>query len=225
MKLDITIIRNEEVTRQSIDLPDRWADIPFHKYIDLLDCKSDIAKMVSIFTAIDEDLVRKAQIHNLSQVVAGLNFLFTEIQYVLPDEILGYKIPKDLESESIAQYSDLQEILKEFKQDDPKHNLSKFPLIVATYCVKPYDFKIAEELQKIFFNAPCVEVMAVANFTLAKYTALNRGILPTSHPGDTLKTRLMLALRRWLINLDSTIRFYIWKKSLPISVQRFLNGR
>lgn len=225
MKIDLTITRNEIKEHLEIDIPTSWLQVTFRQFCGLADCKGDLIKIVALFTKLDEELIRKAQIHNLNHVTACLSFLTSELKYVVPSTILGIKIPTNLETESIAQYSDLQTVIGSFKQEDSRFNYSQFPLIVATYAVDPYDFEKAEKMQNIFYDAPCTEVLAVGNFTLAKLGALSQGILPTCPQGDTLVNRLRLALGDWLKNLVSILRYYLWKRSLPLNERNFLNGR
>lgn len=224
MKINLTITRNEKQESLSFDMHTSWHEVNFRQFLGIIEAKNDIIQIVALFTGIEKELILKAQIHNLSQVVACLSFISKWPEYILPESIMGYKIPANLESESIAHYADLQDILKGFDEADHVKNHYKFPLIVATYCVKPYDFTKAATISEELFNAPCLEVLAVANFTLVKLNALSRGILKTSLPVATLRNKLRLGLRRWLITLDSTIRYYSWKRQLPISERNYLNG-
>jgi len=224
MKIDLIITKNETKEHLKIELPSSWDQIKFKDYVSLLGC-TDTIKIVALFTGLDEELIRKAQINNLSGVTICLNFLNKPPEYTLPSHILGYPIAKNLDTKSIAQYSDLQDILKEFKSEDSAFNYSLFPLIVATYAVvSDYDYAKAELIKDAFLEAPCTEVLAVANFTLVKFNALRNGIDPTFPQADTIQTRWRQALRDWLQTLDSSIRFYLWKRSLPLSERNFLNG-
>lgn len=208
------------------DIPESWDKVTFGQCLELIKAGPEAKiKALSIFTGIEMELLNKAKIHNLYPVLEILSFLDKEMEYSIPNEVMGYKIPKDLESESIAQYADIQELVKKFKEDDNVGNLSYYPLIVATYCVNPYDFKKAEELAETFLNAPCMEVMAVGNFTLARLLASKLNMAIPSLRGATRLNRLKLAMINWLYRLASTIRFYSWKKALPSPVRNYLNGR
>jgi len=233
MKIDITITRqppglnvvgkNQE--KISVEIPTSWQQVTFKQYLGLLEAGTDIVKVLSVLTGIEEELVRKAEIKNLSKVTACLHFMNKPIKYLTPNTVLGHKVATNLDTESIAQFADLQEICKGFKEDDAKHNYSLFPLIVATYAVSPYDFKEAEKIQSKFLDAPCTEVLAIGNFTLVRLSALSSGIVPTSPQADTRPNRLKLALINWLQNLASSIRYYTWKRSLPLNERNYLNGR
>lgn len=233
MKIQITITKNKEGlnivgrndTIVNADIPTSWGQVTFEQYLKLLEAKDDIIKILSVFLGLDEDMVRKAQIKNIAAVTACLHFVTKPITYLTPSKILNYRIAPNLDTESIAQYADLQTICAGFIENDLKHNYSLFPLIVATYAVNPYDFREAEKIKDEFLKAPCTEVLAVGNFTLVRLHALNIGIVPTSPQAATLLNRLKLALRDWLLNLASTLRYYIWKRSLPLNERNYLNGK
>ena len=233
MKLDITItmpsegltITGKNEQRVKVEIPDSWDKVPFEKYLKIVEAGENPVKWISIFTNLDEEMVKNAKLKNLSAVMAALNFMKKPPVYFTPSTILGYTVVSNLETESIAQYSDLQDICKNFKENETVHNLSYFPLIVATYAVSPYDFKEAEKIKDQFLYAPCTEVLAIGNFTLVRLHALNSGILPTSPQADTRLNRLKQALADWLKSLDSSIRFYTWKRSLPLNERRYLSGR
>lgn len=224
MKIDLTITRKEGKQRMSFDFPTCWQQVNFRQYIELIKCKGDIIKIVSLFTKLDEDMIRNAKIHNLSVITACLSFLSEPPIYMVPSKILCYKIASNLETESIAQYADIQTIAQSFVKDDLIHNYNLFPIIVATYAVNPYNYNEAERIKDMFYDAPCTEVLAVGNFTLARLNALKNGIVPTSPPAATLLNRLMLAMRNWLETMASTLRYFLWKRSLPLNERNYLNG-
>jgi len=234
MKIDITITRQTEgltVTgrnqeRVKIEIPTGWHQVTFKQYLELKKAGKNLnqVNILAIFTGLEKELIEKAQIKNLSAVTACLAFMTKPPVYLCPTSILGYPVVENLDTESVAQFSDLQEICKGFT-DDETHNMTLFPLIVATYAVNPYDFKEAEKIQDQFLYAPCTEVLAMGNFTYLRLHALSNGIVPTSPQADTRLNRLKLALVDWLRNLASSIRYYTWKRSLPLSERNYLNGR
>lgn len=207
------------------DVPECWEKVSFRQYIDLIKAGDDFTKQVAILTGLDEAVLVKAQITNFAALREIIKFVYVEMVPVIPKVLLGAPIPSDLETGSIAQYVDVQEIAKKFVKDDNIGNLEHYPLIVATYCVKPYDFREAEKLVPAVFNAPCSEVMAIANFTLAKLIASKLNIQIPSLQAVTLPSKLKRVMRSWLYRLDFTIRYYSWKRKLPSSVQSYLNGQ
>ena len=221
MKFNITL---NGVT-VSKDIPESWEKVSFKDCLRVATMGNDVVKIVSLFTGIDEDTLRKAQIHNLDTLIGVLSFLQTEMTYTIPDTIMGYHLPKDLESESIAQYADIQEIVSKFDEKDHLKNVEAYPLIAATYCVKPYDFKEAEKIAEQLTNAPCTEVMAIGNFTLARLLASKLNIPNPFRRAGTPPSRLKRVMISWLNRLDFTIRYFSWRKALPSPVRNYLTGR
>lgn len=207
------------------DVPECWEKVSFRQYIDLIKAGDDFVKQVAILTGLDEAVLVKAEITNFAALREIIKFVYVEMVPVIPKVLLGAPIPADLETGSIAQYVDVQEIAKKFVKDDNIGNLEHYPLIVATYCVKPYDYKEAEKLAPSIFNAPCSEVMAIANFTLAKLIASKLNIQIPSLQAVTPLSKLRRVMRSWLYRLDFTIRYYSWKRKLPSPVQNYLNGQ
>jgi len=236
MKINIITTRDSGPHTHSIDIPTGWNQVTFKQYLGVIQAGSDVNELLAVFTGLDASVIKKAIVKNLGAVTACLHFLKSPPAYKTPAAVMGHPIPDNLEGESTAQYADLQTILqkmrytdetrKELSMDDIIHNYNFYPLIVATYCIKPYDYKKAEKLSEKLFNAPCTEVLAVGNFTRVRLHALNSGIVPTSHPiADTLLNRCKLALIDWLQRLASSIRYATWKRSLGTNERNFLNGR
>jgi len=239
MKINIITTRDSGPHKHSIDIPTGWNGKPpvtFRQYLGIIKAGNDINELLSVFTELDPSVIKKAQIKNLGAVTACLHFLKSPPVYRTPAAIMGHRIAKNLEGESTAQYADLQQILgkmryvdetrKELTADDIIFNYNFYPLIVATYAIVPYDFKQAEALAPKLFNAPCTEVLAVGNFTRVRLHALNSGIVPTSPPTvDTLRNRFKQALIDWLGSLASSIRYNMWKRSLPLNERNYLNGQ
>lgn len=215
------------------NIPIRWAEVTFRQAVGLNQIqrqKGDIKHIIALFTGLDPEIFRVAIVHNLDRVIAMLQFVYTEMPQEVPKTCLGYPIVQDLESKCVAQAADVMEIMGTFKEDTPTENLMQYPLICATYISpewflnKEYDFKQAEKVAEKFFDAPCTEVMAIGNFTWAKYVAWRSGMLTTSRPVVTRKNKLRQGMINWLVTLAFTIRWYLWKRSLRSPVRNYLNG-
>lgn len=216
------------------NIPIRWTEVTFRQAIELNKIqrqKGDIKNIIALFTGLDPEIFRVAIVHNLDRVIARLQFVYKEMPQEVPKTCLGYPVVQDLESKCVAQAADVMEIMGSFKEDTPTENLMQYPLICATYISpewflnKEYDFKQAEKVAEKFFDAPCTEVMAIGNFTWAKYVAWKSGIPIISRSGATRKNKLRQGMINWLVTLAFTIRFYLWKRSLPSPVRNYLNGR
>lgn len=194
------------------DIPTRWEEVSFKQFLALLKCEDDIVKIISLFTEIDEETLKKAKIYNLEIIINLLSFLKTEMDLTVPDTCLGYKIPKNLEFESIGQYQDLKLEASTMKEND----VEKYALFCAIYATSPYDFKEAEKKKDEFLNAPCGEVVAIGNFTLLKLVELSSGIKVKSPLRTTPTKKFWRDLIAFRKSLAFTLRYYIWKKKLRI---------
>lgn len=210
----ITITLNGVKVKKEI--PDSWDQVTFEQFLKLAQCKSDPAKILSVFTGVKETVLIKSRIQNLGLVVQHLSFLEKPMSVVIPKKIFNYKIPENLEFQSIAQYQDLEAECAKFsqKKEDEIENAKRFPLMVATYCVEDYSWEAAEKLAPIFYGAPCEEVLAVGNFTLVKLVELKANTKVTYPQGATPMSKLRLVMRAWLRNMVFTARFYLWRRRL-----------
>jgi hypothetical protein len=220
MKFDITL--NGVTVKKEI--PTSYAEMTYEQLIGLASCGDDKIKILSMFTDVAEETLRKAKIKNLFVVLDSLKFLRKEVEQTMPKSIMGYPI-KDIEIETIGQYADIQDIISKYDKDNPIDILKSYPLIVATYCVKPYDFAKAEELSKELLKAPCGEVLAVANFTLVKLEELNRTTQPIFLRLVIRMSKFKRAMKNWLNRLVFTQRYYSWRNKLRSHEINYLNGQ
>lgn len=195
------------------DIPTMWKEVTFGQFLKLSECENDTSAILSLFTDIPKETLSKAKIGNLESIISILSFLKTEMSLVVPEICMGYKIPKNLEFETIGQFEDLK--LEALQLKDVK-SFEKYALFCAIYAVKEYDYKKAEELAPTFLNAPCEEVVAIGNFTLLKLTELTSGIEVKSHLRSTPMKRFLLAFNAYRKSLAFTVRYYIWKKKLRL---------
>lgn len=217
--MTITAILNGVKVKKQI--PSKWSEVTFQHYMDLFGVSTtEINKILSVFTGIEESVLIKAKIINLDMVIQTLSFMrTTTMSYAIPKYILGYPIPKDLNFETTGQFKDVQGIADSFPKvkpgEDPapmsKEDQMKYIDIVATYAMKDYcdaSHQGREAFAKQFLNAPCEEVLAIGNFTLLKLIGLNlniKKVLPSK--SGRLRT-LMLAIKIWRINTAFSLLFW-----------------
>jgi hypothetical protein len=217
MRLDITL--NGKLTHKNI--PTSWDQVTYKQFLDLVDCVDDYVKAISVFTGVPSEVIRKAKILGLDDVIHVLGFLRQECPTRIPERLGLYPIPKNLGFETIAQYEDIQEEVKRSKELTPKEQLAKYPLYCAVYACKhlsiercvaldekfpnegivygEYHWRKAEVMQEDFINCPVSEVLGIGNFTLLKLTALNLNINPSYRQPVTRMKKLKLVLKRWLL--------------------------
>lgn len=192
------------------EIPNAWHLVSFDQFLKVANAGSDVSKIISVFTGIEPDLLQKAQIKNFDVLLACLAFLQTEMNLTMPSEINGMKVPKDIESEAIARYADIQEVVKKFDPENKIWNLEYYPIIVATYLApSPYDYKKAEEIAQTLYNAPCQEVVAISNFTLQKLLRSKNATLSNYPQAVTRLSKWKQDISLWLNRLAFTIRYNI----------------
>jgi hypothetical protein len=211
-----TFIINGKETKK--DVPVQWADVSFQAFLHLEKCGDDIIKVISFFTGIEYDILLKCKIPMFDDLVSKLKFLNEKIEPVVPKSCLGYTIPKDLEYESVGQYKDLKDYVKEAVQLIPSEQFSKYTTYCAVYACKAkhgdYDFQKAEAMADEFLNAPCPEVIGIGNFTLLRLTALTMHINPSYQAPLSRMKKFKLALTAWLKTLVPMAPWFIWRKKL-----------
>jgi len=210
MKVTIELNR-VKVTK---DIPISWDQVNFGQFLELSEAGKDIAKILSVFTGVEAETIRKAKIHNLDSILKVISFIEKEnINSKIPDEILGHKIPQNLQFESIGQFEDLKLEAAKIK-DNTKESLMAYTKFCAIYATNPYDYKEAEKLAPTFLGAPCGEVVAIGNFTLLKLIESNDITLSKALQQRLHPKKWKLALIAWLARLGFTVRFYLWKRKL-----------
>lgn len=208
------------------ELPTSWGKIPFYMLLKLAPCNTDSERLGAIL-GMDPETLRKARIKNLDSVLRVLSFMNnTDGHGVLPKKILGYDVPDNLELEQTGRYEDIKLIIASFPSDGKLSidSLQKYTEICGAIFQPDYldsDDKKKEEFAKRFLSAPCLEVMAIGNFTLTKLIELN---LRTGQPypkSNTRRRRFRLALTSWLARLAFSVRFYLWKRKAGLTGTRF----
>lgn len=218
MKYDIYLNN----VKTSKEIPVSWDQVTFRKFLKLGECGQDNIKVLSLFTDVPYETLVKCRFPDLEKAIATLSFLREQPVPIIPKEILGYQIPKDLGLEQVQMYIDLKNYVNETKDLQPLEKLSKYPLYCAVYsCKDNYSFQRAEELCETFFEAPCTEVLGIGNFTLLRLTALNLAINPTSRKPLGLKMRLKLVLTSWPRTLAVIQRWFTWRKKPVEAIKNY----
>jgi hypothetical protein len=213
MKVTIALNGKPEVR----DIPTSWDQVTFRKFLEL-DKVTDITKVIALLLDIDHATLLKAKIFDMDKVIAVLGFLNSPAQPFIPTSICGYPVPKDLAFEEVQQFVDLKAYLAETKGKTGIEQLAQYPVYCAVYACKhrygSYDFKKAELLSEIFFNAPCTEVLGIGNFTLLRLAGLNLNIAASSRPPLTLIQKCKLVLISWRKISVHMQRWFLWRKKL-----------
>lgn len=207
------------------DMPTGWDDkdrpVTYQEFLNLAEARNDRAKVLSVFTGIEPETLRKAQIVNFEVINNIISFVERdEINMTLPKEILGFKMPDNLQLETIGQFEDLKLEASKIK-DQSKESLSVYTKFCAIYATNPYDYSEAEKLAPQFLNAPCGEVLAIGNFTLMKLIESKDSTLAKALKPPSRLRRLKLVMIAWLKRLVFTARYYLWKRKLHLTERSY----
>jgi hypothetical protein len=199
------------------DIPVTWDQVNYDQFLNLAQAGNDVAKILSVFTGIEAETIRKAKIHNFQAVYNLISFVWnTQLDTSrIPDTILGYKIPKKLEVETIAQFEDLKIEAGTIK-DGSRESLMAYCRMIAIYVTNPYDSDKADQLAPYFLNASCQEVVALGNFTLMKLMPLKSVGLRSFLRTNSMLTRSRLVMKGWLSRLAFTVRYYFLSRKLHL---------
>jgi len=198
------------------EIPTGWDQVTFGQALKLMKCQTD-TQVLSVFTEIDEETLKKATIKNLYKVINAIGF--TKIPPSvdkIPDQIRSYEMPKNIEIDEIGRYEDLKLEAAKIQKDDID-SIQAYAMFCAIYATTPYDYKQAERLKDYFMQAPCEEVMAIGNFTVMKLIELNSPGLLDSPRLPSLLRNWKLAISAWLTRLAFTVRYYSWKRKLRLT--------
>lgn len=220
MKITATL-NGVKITR---DIPTSWDKVTFRNFVDLATIGDDMTKIISYFTVIDEATLKKAKINNLETVLSALSFLSVPPDTTIPKTILGYKLPDNLELESIGQYEDVKTLLVKM-QGMGNDAVNLYPVIVGTYAMKEYDGLEVDKFSERFWNAPCGEVLAIGNFTVMKLSGLKKPSRKASPLVGILPKSWRLAIRGYLSNLAFSARYYLWKRKHHTQGTSFSDGQ
>lgn len=202
------------------DIPTDWDQVTFKTFRQLTDRKE--LSVLSVFTGIDPETLKKAKITNIDKLIKALSFVKTNPSFFkLPKKILDFEIRPDLGFEPFGRYTDLKEIV-ETNVDKPDELLKQYPLMAAIYCQQgEYDFKQAEQSAELFYNAPCTEVLALGNFLLMRLGALRNSTAKTSLLARIVPKRWRLGFLLLRSRLAFTVRYYILKKRLHLTEMKY----
>lgn len=222
--MKVQVILNGKVEER--DIPISWDQVPYNTFVKLTTVEP--LDILSILWGIDKEVLKRSKIVNFEQVSGLLGFMKVPIDTTnLPKQILGSDVPKDLNFDEVGRYWDIKMIYDSFFENEEKKykpDLSKFPEIVAT-AVMPGYLDAKKEDQEAFAkemsHAPCGEVLAIANFYLARLTLLNLRTGQSSSPTSTRRKSWRLATINWLRNLGITVRLWLWRRKLRSQGMKF----
>lgn len=171
---------------KKVSIPSSWDDVTMLNYLSILNGEvKDTTTMISLFTGISQEALKKAIIIGLDEVIGALSFLNTVPEFSgKPDKVGTYKLPENIQFESLAQFEDMRAIIKGCP--DVKSITNAYPKMVAIYLQKvrdkEYDYTKSQLMVDEVLTMPAKEVITVGAFFYVKLMSLLRGTPTTSPP-------------------------------------------
>lgn len=169
---------------QSIAIPTTWNEVTFKQYIAMFDLKDDNIQLVSIFTGMDYDHLKKAVIIGLENILTALSFI--NKPPVFPgsvSEVGPYKIPNNqkgafnIQHESLAQFEDMRQIMRKLPTGDVKEHTKAYIKYVAIYIQKikdgDYNPLKVQEVEEELQNYPAYQIITLGSFFFLKLWSLS----------------------------------------------------
>lgn len=183
-----------KINNQPVNFPTSWNEVSYSQYLKILESKSK-AELICILLNQDYELVKNKIVTNLEALFEAASFSDEvpafEIYY---PQVGTYKLPAnnqhtkqfDIRFESLGQFEDMRQVMKDIKQDDPASLFRAYGKAVAIYLQKlrdkEYDPAKVPELEEELQSFKACEVIAVGQFFFLKLISLTSGTVKTSPP-------------------------------------------
>lgn len=191
---------------KKLSVPSVWDDVNFNNYCEILKTPRELTALISMFTGIDCEILNKATIIGLDEVVQALSFLKK------PPEVPGYvskcgkydiPVTKDgkfnIQFESLAQFEDMKQVIQSITDKDTHAFTVSLGQYVAIYLQKIRDGEYNPEKDKEMVSEvnlmPALEVISLGSFFFIKVLSLSAGTKPNSHPTNPSQKKSKLAMK------------------------------
>lgn len=220
--MKVTIVLNGVVEFREV--PTSWDQVSYNTFLKL-----ELVEPVDVLCALwdlDKETLKRCEIRGFDDVAFALRFVKEPIDVtVLPKQIAGCEVPKDLNFDQVGRYWDIKMIFDSCVKDGKFiPELSRFPEIVAI-AVMPDYLDATKEQQDAFTtkigDQPCGEVLAIGNFCLTKLHLLSTATAPSSTSTTTAKKNWRLAMTSSFRNLAITVRLWYWRKKLLSTAKKY----
>jgi hypothetical protein len=177
---------------KSLSMPSNWYDLTFDQYVKVMSTQGT-TELISLFTGVPVETLKKAKFEGLELVIASLSFLNTEPKF---DDVVikigKYDLPINskkqfnIQQESLEQFEDMRKII--LSHTDDKSNIleqsirisKSYGKYVAIYLQKirdkEYNFDKAMAMMPEINLLPAHQVIALGSFFFRKQLSLLPGI-------------------------------------------------
>lgn len=178
------------INKKPIQFPTCWDDLTFKQYLATFHVERQV-QAISLFTGIDEDILKKAQIPGVDVLVEATKFIWSAPNFKDKYEKIGpYPWPVnkkgifDIQIESLGQFEDMRLIMNQKIEEAVETErvirfVEKYPKYIAIYLQKirdkEYDHNKAMEMAEEIMSYPAGEVVTLGSFFILRLRSLLPG--------------------------------------------------
>lgn len=169
-----------KLNNKKVNIPSTWFDLTFEQYIKIMENKGGVSDILSIFTGIEPDVIRNADIIGLDLVIASLSFLHEVPKFdTYTPQVGKYKLPCNskgqfnIQYESLAQFEDMRSVMVKVPPNNVIALTKSYADYLSIYLQKvrdgKYDYDKAREMVTAeIYKMPAHEVIIAGSFFLIK---------------------------------------------------------
>lgn len=177
---------------QPLKVPSSWEEVTFAQYIQMFDLKDDVIQVVSIFTGLDTETLRKSTVIGLDRLLESLSFINKAPVFpTYVDQVGPYNIPSNakgqfnIQYESLGQFEDARAVMNKLNGQLIDHTKA-YSRYVAIYLQKikdgEYDPLKVPVMEEELMNYPAYQIITLGSFFFVKLKTSLNGIPKTSRP-------------------------------------------
>jgi hypothetical protein len=186
-----------KISGQKYPIPTSWDDVTYSQYVALLSLPNSLLHYIALFTGINLDVLKNAELKNLEKIAIALAFLTIPPKTEEgPKNIGKYFVPKDVTLESLGQFEDLRGLLH--RKPDEIATLENQLLwcdlcleACAIYCQKlrdgKYDSVKVPDMKEELKGYSCMPIIQTGSFFFGKLLNI---LTPTQNRFQRITQRL-----------------------------------
>ena len=178
-----------KINNQAVSIPISWDEVTYKQYCEILNSDSSTTALLSIFTGIDCEVLKKAKVIGLEDLITAISFT-TKAPHIhgYYPEIGPYKLPKNkdgqfnIQFESLAQFEDMRSFFKKLpEKPEVKDMAVAYGRVVAIYLQSIRDGEYNPEASKQMVETeingmPMLPIISMGSFFFAKLLSLSTGM-------------------------------------------------
>jgi hypothetical protein len=180
-----------KLNNKPLQIPSTWYDPTFEQHLKIMEKPLSTLEVISVFTGIEVEKLRTANIEGLDMVIATLSFLKKPITYDSKLTKIGkYELPLNskgefnIQFESLAQFEDMSSAMMKVPDKNALEHTKAYSKYVSIYLQKIRDGKYipdkAKQMEAEVMLMPAYQVIVLGGFFFIKLLNLLTGTVQTS---------------------------------------------